>query len=390
MDSDAMPRRGLRTGRRGLLAALVVVAAVAGLVVWRGLDVGPADPLQPAAGANGPQAGGQGAGARQRMPAVTLVRVSTAPIEQTLAAIGTGRALQSVLLNAEVSGVVEAILVEPGQQVEAGAPLLRLERRQQEIALAKARADFNIARTNATRFEGLVRDEAASALEQETAQNTLTAAQAQLHQAEYNLRQRTLVAPFAGVIGLIDLDVGDFLSVGSPITTIDDITSLIVDFLIPETASSYVSEGLPVSATAQAVRGREFAGRIRSVDSRIDPVSRTRRVQAVFANDDGALIPGATFSISLAVPGRVAFVVPGLALQWDRAGSYVWRAGPDGRAQRVSAVILQRTAETVLVEASLSAGDHIVAEGADLIRAGSLLPVPRDAAAAEGDGSTAY
>ncbi len=325
-------------------------------------------------------------------PAVTLARVEFAPIEQTLVAIGTGRALQSLTLNAEVSGIITRIHITPGAQVAQGEPLVELEKDQQEINVAKARADYAIARTNSQRFQGLVDDNAASALENESAQNTLTAAQAELRRAEYELSQRTIRAPFAGVVGLTDLDVGDFLNVGASVTTIDDVSSLLVDFVIPETASAYVREGLDVSASAASAGGRSFTGTIRAVDSRIDPATRTRRVEAVLANDDLSLVPGSTFSINLAVPGRRAVVAPGLAIQWDRAGSYVWRRSVNGVAERIPVTILQRTAQSVLIDAPLAETDYIVAEGADLVRPGAPLPDPdiRGAAsAAAASGSAA-
>lgn len=339
------------------------------------------------AAANGP--GGAG-GQQQRPPAVTLVRPTTAPIDQNLTAIGTGRALQSLTLNAEVAGIIKEVLIEPGQKVAAGAPLILLDKAEQEIAVARARADFNIAKTNASRFEGLVADEAASALEFEAAQNEFSATRAAVQQAEYELSRRTIRAPFAGIVGLTQLDVGDYVTAGAALTTIDDVSSLLVDFVIPEGASPYVHVGLELSATAQASGGRAVKGRIRAIDSRIDPASRTRRVEAVVANEDNALIPGATFSISLAVPGRQAIVLPGLAVQWDRAGSFVWRAGANGAAERVPVVILQRNADNVQVEAPLSITDLIVAEGADLVRPGVMVMQRGAEAAAEGVSSTAY
>ncbi|MEE2692023.1 MAG: efflux RND transporter periplasmic adaptor subunit [Pseudomonadota bacterium] len=327
----------------------------------------------------------------QRSAAVTLAKVEFAPIEQSLTAIGTGRALQSLTLTAEVSGIIEKVSITPGAKVEKGFALVELEKDQQEIAVAKARADYAIARTNAQRFAGLVDDNAASALESESAQNALTAAQAELRRTEYELSQRTIRAPFAGIVGLDDLDVGDFISVGARITTIDDVSSLLVDFVIPETASAYVREGLEISATAASAGGRAFKGVIRAVDSRIDPASRTRRIEAVLANEDLLLLPGATFSINLAVPGRRAVAAPGLAVQWDRAGAYVWKRSINGVAERTPVVILQRTADAVLLDATLTESDYIVAEGADLVRAGAPLPDPleRGAASLSSAGSAA-
>lgn len=351
----------------GLIAASLAVGLLAGVYL-----IGDRGGVEPGRGEARSGAARPG-GFAMRAPAVTLIRPRIRSIEQTLTAIGTGRAVQSLTLTSDVSGVVEKILIEPGQMVEEGAPLIELEKDQQEIALARARADYAVARTNAARFAGLVEEEAASALEYESAKNELSAATAQLRQAEFDLSQRTIRAPFAGVVGLTELDIGDYLTTGSKITTIDDVSALLVDFVIPEGASAYVTEGLEVSATAPATQGRVVKGRVRAVDSRIDPASRTRRVEAILSNERHELIPGSTFTITLVAPGRSAVEAPGLAVQWDRAGSYVWKVGENGAAERVSVTILQRNPDSVLLDAPLSPADLIVAEGADSVRAGMPL-----------------
>ena len=359
------------------MAAIIAASAIAGLAVGvvfiGGRADDPSGPPGEAMAAGSAHGGDRGARNGQRPPPVTLVKAETAPIDQTLTAIGTGRALQSLTLTADVSGIIEKVLIRSGEVVAAGAVLVQLEEREQEIAVARARADFDIARTNAARFAGLVEDEAASALESESAQNELSAATAALKQAQYNLDHRTIRAPFSGVVGLTQLDIGDYLTTGAKVTTIDDISSLIVDFLIPESASAYVKEGLEVSAVAEASGGRTVMGRIRAVDSRVDPATRTRHVEAMLANDDGALIPGSTFAITLAVHGRKAIKAPGLAVQWDRAGAYVWKVGADGAAERVPVVILQRDASYILIDADLTPADEIVAEGAEMVRPGVPL-----------------
>lgn len=385
-DRPARPRwAALRT--LGLIAAGVGVGLAAGIVLMRG---GPNEAAN-AAGRAGGASQARGGQFAARPPAVTLVRPDTTTIDQSVTAIGTGRAIQSLTLTAEVSGIITEILIEPGQSVEEGARLVILDKREQEISVARARADYAIAKTNAARFEGLVADEAASALEDEAARNELSAATAQLRQAEYELSRRTIRAPFAGVVGLTKLNIGDFLQSGATVTTVDDVSSLLVDFVVPEGASAYVKEDLEVTAIALASGGLVVTGRIRAVDSRVDPASRTRRIEAIFANEERALIPGSTFSISLVAPGRQAIVVPGLALQWDRAGSYVWKAGADGAAERVPVVVLQRTAQAVLVEAALSSSDLIVSEGAAMVRAGAPLKTHgADGRSSDKETSSAY
>lgn len=363
--------------KRGRLNTVLTIAvsAIAGLVIGVAFVGGRIFPgAETVAGQAGPPSGQGDAGARgQRPPPVTLVQIETAPIDETVNAIGTGRALQSLTLTADVSGIVEKIAITPGETAAEGAVLVQLDKREQEIAVARARADYNIARTNAARFAGLVDDEAASALEYESAQNELSATTAALKQAEYNLDRRAIRAPFAGVVGLTALDIGDYVTAGAKVTTIDDVSSLIVDFRIPESASAFVSEGLAVKAVAQAAGGRSVSGRIRAVDSRVDPATRTRHVEAALPNEDGALIPGSTFAISLDLKGRIAIKAPGLAVQWDRAGAYVWKVGAGDLAERVPVVILKREAEYVLLEAALTSADRIVAEGAEMVRPGVPL-----------------
>jgi RND family efflux transporter MFP subunit len=356
--------------RRWRTAAALAASAAVGLVIGAALVGRPeAEPNQTPGGGGRQDRGPPG----QRAPAVTLVEVKFAAIDETLSAIGTGRAVQSLTLTADVSGVIEEILIKPGEHVETGAPLVRLQDDEQKIAVSRARADYNIARTNAARFKDLVETEAASALESEAAQNELTAATAALRQAEYELGRRTIAAPFAGIVGLTELDRGDFLAVGATVTTIDDVSSILVDFVIPESVSPIVREGFEVTAIAQASGGREVKGAVRAIDSRVDPASRTRRVEAALPNEGRGLIPGSTFSITLTAPGRKAIEAPGLSIQWDRSGAFVWRAGADGAAERVPVTILRRTSTAVLIEAALNPGDRIVAEGADQVRAGAPL-----------------
>jgi RND family efflux transporter MFP subunit len=382
---------GLR-GATVLLAAGALAAGIAlGAVIFGGGETNERRSAQSAA--NDPQAaragqasrasgqrspggrGGQGGfGGFGAPPAVTMIPVSYASVTDSLTAVGTGRANQSLTLNAETAGVISRITIKPGEEVAAGAALLQLDDEQQRIAVDKARADFAIAKTNRDRFTGLRDLESASQQEYETAQNAFAAARASLEQADYNLSRRTVRAPFAGVLGLTALDVGDYLTVGAPITTIDDVSSLLVDFVVPESVAAQMKVGLELQAALQSADGRNVPARVRAVDSRIDPATRTRRIEAVLDNQDRSLLPGSTFAIALQLPGRQALSVPGLAIQYDRAGAYVWKRGADGGAERTPVTIVRRSADAVLIDAPLTATDEIVAEGGDQVRAGVPLP----------------
>lgn len=308
-----------------------------------------------------------------RPAAVSLETVVMAPVVTAVSAVGSGRARQSVTLNAEVAGVVRRILMRPGADVKKGDAIVALVDDAERIALAKARADFAIARTNAQRYAQLHKEGAASQLEYEASRNEFAAARAIIDRAEFDFSRRTIRAPFDGVAGLITLDPGDFVSVGAPVTTIDDVSELIVDFVVPEQSASLIRPGLAFEAVLDSDEGKTVSGIVRSVDSRIDIETRTRRIEAVVKNAERVLLPGATFAIALSLPSREIASVPGLAVLYDRSGAYVWRRDASGAAERVSVTVVRRTDASALVEGPLGPGDVVVSEGADQVRPGMPL-----------------
>ncbi len=309
-------------------------------------------------------------------PTVVMTLAEEAAVSRTIEVIGRARALKSVSITSEVTGLVEAVNIAPGQRVELGDVLVQIDDDQQQVALARAQAQFPIARDNAARYRDLESDEAASALESEQAQTNFNAVQAELRAAEVAVAQRKITAPFNGIAGLTELEPGDYIRAGDIVTTLDDTSSIIIEFAVPQESAGFVNIGQAVAATLTSDIGAAYEGEITAIDSRVDPVSRTLRVEARVGNERGRLIPGAVLAISTTAMGEQAVAAPGLSVQWDRAGAYVWRRNKDGVAERAGVVILQRTDETVLVEGELKPGDVIVSEGADRVRRGVPLPEP--------------
>lgn len=329
------------------------------------------------AGGDEQTASGRGPGARGGYaPVVAMAFAEPAAIARTIDVIGEARALKSVTITSEVAGLVDAVNIAPGARVKEGGVLVQIDDREQQVALQRARAEYPIAEQNAERYQDLRTDAAASALEAEEALNSFTQVRAQLQAAEVAVAQRRIVAPFNGIAGLTGVEVGDYLRVGDAVTTLDDTSSIIIDFAVPQEAAPFVDIGQSVTATLASGRGVAHAGTITAIDSRVDSQSRTLNVEAQFENPSGRLIPGAVFAVSTTAQGEPAIAVPGLAIQWDRSGAFVWRRNNDAAAERVSVVILQRTDDTVLVEGDVRAGDAIVVEGADRVRRGAPLPAP--------------
>lgn len=355
----------------GAAFALLATGIVAGVAISNFAEGG-APSLE--RGQSGPGTGQRGARRGGYAPVVTMAIAEDAKIGRTIEVIGQARALKSVAITSEVTGLVEEVNIAPGARVAEGDILLRIDDDEQQVALARARSEFPIAKENAERYKTLESDAAASALEAEQAQNNFTAIRAQLRAAEVAVAQRRIVAPFDGIAGLTNIEVGDYLRAGDVVTTLDDTSSIIVEFAVPQEAAAFVNIGQSVEAALTSAAGQTYDGTIAAIDSRVDSVSRALRVEAQFPNDTGRLIPGAVFTVSTTAEGESAVAAPGLSIQWDRSGAFVWRRGPDGAAERASVVILQRTDDIVLVEGDLRAGDVIAAEGADRVRRGVPLP----------------
>ncbi len=368
-----------RTFIAGALAGAALGAVAVGIVLSAKPSVessaasqgGPGGPGRPGGrgGAGGPAAFSRGGMA----PAITVASVAPANVGRTLEAIGSARSSKAATLVAETAGLVTAVEIIAGKPVKQGDVLLRLDDEAQRIALARARAQYPAAKANADRFAALAAEDAASRLEADTAFNEHKAAEADLRAAEFALSQRTIRAPFDGVIGLTLIQHGDYLRVGDVVTTIDDPASLIVEFTAPQEAASAVRIGQKVSATLAGGAGETLEGAVSAIDTRVDPVSRTLRIEAAFAGG-AEILPGATYAITTTNEGASALSVPGLAVQWDRTGAYVWKLGPDGAATRASVSILQRTDDMAIVSGDIAQGERVIVEGADRVRPGMTFP----------------
>jgi RND family efflux transporter MFP subunit len=284
-------------------------------------------------------------------------------------AVGTGDAAKAVTLYPEASGQVTEILFEAGEIVDQGDPLLRLDSEDEELALALAGVRLQDAQQQLARYESTAPSGAVSTSEVDRARTALSAARIELAQAELALRKRTLKAPFAGIVGIPDVQVGDRVTTTTAVSTLDDRSMLLVDFEVPEAFAQGVRVGGQIEATSWALRGEEFRGVVDSLASRIDPQTRTLRVRGRIENQDDLLRTGMSFTIRLPLQGERLPSVPSIAVQWDRRGAYVWRV-VDGKAERLEVDVMKREGQWILVQAPLSPGDRIVVEGVQRLQPG--------------------
>jgi RND family efflux transporter MFP subunit len=333
-------------------------------------------PPEPAAADDGR---GFGGGSVQ----VVVAAAETGQVNARISAIGDGRAMRSVTVRSEATGLIREIAVEPGRYVEAGALVAELDAEAARIALERARLMVADATGTLERLERLRGSGAVSAAQLREAELALGTAELEVQQAEFDLRQRRIVAPISGWVGLLELDQGDRISAQDPIAVIADRSSLQIDFRVPERFIGGLSVGMPLEVTALARPGEVLEGEIVALDNAVDRASRTLRVQGQVDNADDSLRAGQAFAVALSFPGETLPSVDPLAIQWSGDGSFIWVAR-EGEAQRVPVVIRQRNADSVLVEGALEAGDLVVIEGVQSLRPGAAVEIVSDASATTG------
>lgn len=291
-----------------------------------------------------------------------------------LRAVGTARAVRSVTLFPEGSGQVTEMLFSAGQKIRDGAPLLRLDAEAETLAVELARLKLEDARQELARYEPLVASSAVSRRQIYQVRTELRASQIALALAELALSKRQVVAPFTGVIGIPEVEIGQRVTSETPIAAYDDRANMLIDFAVPEVFARGVRIGAPVSVSAWAGQEQPLVGHVKTIGSRIDPVSRSLRVRALVRNVGDRYRPGMSFSVTLASAGREFPAVSTVAVQWDQEGAFVWRIR-DGKAETVRVKVLKRSNGKMLLDGPLSPGDLVVVEGVQRLRPGREVRV---------------
>jgi len=286
-----------------------------------------------------------------------------------LQAVGTGSARRSVTLKADASGQIVSINFEAGSRVKAGQPLMTLADRQERLALDLAKVRLTEAQRNLERFQQLKRRGSATTVILQEAETQAEVARIARDSAATALDKRTIRAPFDGVTGIPLVTPGARVDVETDVVSLDDRSTLRVEFDLPEKYLARLAVGNPVEAQTPAFPGRVFPAEIVEIDSRVDELSRTARVRAEIANTDDLLRPGMSFVVDVFLPGELRAAVPQLAVQWGRNGAYVWRV-IDGVAQPAQVQLLGRRDGLVLVEGDVVPGDVVVIEGVQRLRPG--------------------
>lgn len=326
---------------------------------------------------------GNGAG---RLATIVALPAATVVINDRLQAIGTGRANASVTVNPYSSGRLVEFLVESGAHVENGQVIATLDSDTEVIALDRAKVALQDAQAKLDRVKSLRASNAATAVAVADAEVVLANAKLALRDAELALQRRSIVAPIAGVVGILPISAGNYVTSQSAVATLDDRSSILVEFWVPERFAAAVKIGAQLSATPIANPNKAYSGTVSAIDNRIDEASRTLLVKAKIANPADSLRAGMSFQITMKFPGDSYPAVSPLAIQWGSDGAYIWTI-VDGKAKRVAVRIIQRNTETVLVDAPIVSGDMVVTEGTQSVSEGGEVAIAGEQLrAADADG----
>jgi membrane fusion protein (multidrug efflux system) len=225
----------------------------------------------------------------------------------------------------------------------------------------------------------------------DTQRAAVDSAKARLDATRARLSDRVITAPFSGVLGFRRVSPGTLVTPGTTITSLDDISLIKLDFSIPETYLKVLAAGQTISAQSAAYPGRDFTGVVRTLGSRVDPITRAIAVRAEIGNADHALRPGMLLTVELWQPPRRALVIPEIAVVQVAREAFVFRPQPDHTVARVLVTLGTRRNAEVEVLSGLRAGDRIVVDGTVKLRPGSLIEdvTPAASATAAGDADPA-
>lgn len=308
-------------------------------------------------------------------PGVVVAEAQVRPFPLSAEALGNTRANEAIEVRPQITAAVTAIEFEEGQRVAAGDVLLRLEGSEPLADLAAARAALVDSESQYRRARELYRTRVVSESELEQLEARRDADEAAVHAAEARLAHTVIRAPFAGNIGLRRISVGSVVSPSTVITTLDDTSKIKLDFDVPEVFIPRLEKGLSVTARSAAWPDHLFRGTVDSVDTRVDPVSRTVTVRAILPNDDGRLRPGMFLTVTLLKDDVVALMVPEQAIVPERSEQFVFVVDDSGRVTRRGVTTGRRRPGEVEIIDGVLPGERVITEGTQKVRDGSTVTV---------------
>lgn len=309
---------------------------------------------------------------------VFIVRSYETELFDKVEALGTLLANESVTVSAQVTEIITAINFVDGQRVKKDHILAEMTSAEENAQLKEAEATVREAKENLDRAVKLDKQLVTTKSALSERRRNYETAVARLEAVKSRIGDRSITAPFAGVVGLRRISVGALVQPGTAITTLDDDSVMKLDFTIPATFLSTTKEDLPIIAKAEAFGDREFRGKVTGIDSRIEPATRSITVRAILPNPDGILKAGALMTVEVLKNKRQAIVVPEHSIIVRGTKAFVYVVNKDAKQPKVE----QRTIKTgsrqsglVEVLTGLKSGEYVVTDGKSRVRPGGAVRI---------------
>lgn len=306
---------------------------------------------------------GEGKGRDRPPPVVKVEPATTMRFVERIEAVGTAHANEQVTLSANVSERITRLNFDDGAFVRSGQVIAVLAQGQENAQLSEAQALARQASRQLDRIETLRNRGFATnaSLDQQVA--AAAAARAQAAEATASIGDRVIRAPFSGWVSLRNISQGAVVNAGSEIATISDLSSIKLDFSVPETVLAALQPGQTIEARAAAYPDQPFRGRIANIDPVIDPNTRAVTVRARLPNPDRKLKPGMLLTVAIETAPRMALSVPELAVVGEGDARFVYTLGSDGKAKRTPVRTGTGSEGRIEVLEGLRPGDRVVTEG---------------------------
>ena len=314
----------------------------------------------------------QSGGGRQA-PLVKAEPATPMEFANRIEAVGTARANEQVTLSAPVTERIVRLNFDDGAFVRRGQVVAVLRQAEQSAQLSEANARLRETQQQLQRVAELKQRGFATRSSYDSQVAAAAAARAQAQQVQAQIGDRVVRAPFSGWVSLRNISVGAIASQGTAIATISDLSTIKLDFTVPETMLSAIREGLPIQARSAAWPNRPFNGTIRNIDPVIDPNTRAVTVRAHLSNPDRALRPGMMMSVTIQSSSRTALSVPELAVLGEGDARYLFVVGEGNRVRRTEVRTGAHQNGRVEIVSGLRPGERVVTEG--IVKVSDGMPV---------------
>jgi membrane fusion protein (multidrug efflux system) len=352
----------------GMLTATLLIVAGLGVVKFQQIQTAIAE----------------GAAFQPPPEAVTTAVAQQAEWPATLTAIGTVAAVQGVTVSADLPGTVDRIFFDSGRAVRAGDMLAVLDTRQEQAQLAAIEARRELARTTFARVQELLNEKVISKAEFDRATADLQQTEAQLAEIKAVIDRKTIRAPFSGMLGIRQVNLGQYLGGGDPLVTLQSINPIYVNLGVPQQSAGQIPVGRTVLVTTTDGGGATWTGRVTALDALVDPATRNIQVQATLSNPDGRLRPGMFVQTAVTLgPSQRTIVLPASAISYAPFGDSVFVVADmktdDGQTYRGVRQQLVRLGpsrgDQVSITSGVKAGEEVVTSGLFKLRNGAAVQI---------------